>query len=184
MFALLRSPWFAAFAGGAVATLVVLGGLVALVMPAALRFSRTLVEVQEQVLPLLYEVRPEVGRIDGNVETVTPQVGQLRGQIDGLHGSLDQLADPVERLEARMAQLQDAVEPIGSLPELHEELTAIGGSMRAIRTDFAALHAAVLEMTDVVGGLGSDFDRVVELLQKTAEHVENLDRKTGPPPPE
>lgn len=179
----LRTGWFAALLGGFAGLLAVVGIGVVVLVPLIDRVDAVLTGI-EDTLPLVQELRPEVGRIDRNVETVTPQVGQLRGQLDGFDTAIDDLSDPVVRMEARLAELQDTIEPIEALPQLQQDFGAVSADLAGIRSDFAEVSDSMHQLLLVIEELDARFAAVVELLEKTAEHVENLDRKTGPAPPE
>ena len=90
------------------------------------------------------------------------------------------------------SQLQSTIDQdLGAVPALRSdvsELTSDFGkvqdSLSAIQQDFHSTTTSIEQLLVLFTDLTATFDRVVELLEQTAEHVENLDHKTGPPPPE
>ncbi len=177
--------WAIAVLTALATTIALVGGAVLVALPFLDRVDALLTDL-ESTLPVVHDIRPEVGRIDENVDHVTPRIGELHGQLDDFEGALDDVADPVVRVEAHMLRLLDAVEAleaVEALPEIQHDFGRVADDLDAMRGDFVHVRDLMEELVVTLQVLGDDFGDVVELLEETAESVDNLDRKTGPPPP-
>lgn len=152
----------------------------AVLIPTLRRVDRTL-SLIEHAMPVITGLGPEVGRIDRNVQAVAPEVLGIRDPLGRMEGRLGELSEPVERMAAGLDGVEGSVD---DLPELRRELVRMHATMREISRDFDSTGTNIAAMLNRLDRLAQQFERVVALLAKTAEHVENLDRKTGPAPPD
>jgi uncharacterized protein YoxC len=152
----------------------------AVLIPTLRRVDRTL-SLIEQAMPVITALGPEVDRIDRNVEAVAPEVLGIRDPLGRMEGRLGSLSAPIERMAVGLDGVEGSVD---DLPELRRELVRMHATMREISRDFDATGTNIVAMLNRLDRLAQQFERVVALLTKTAEHVENLDRKTGPAPPD
>lgn len=180
-------------AAGAGVTAVVAVTVGAIVWPVLQRVDDTLSLIEDS-LPILQAIQPEVDTIEDNVSELVPPITAVGPSLEGLDGRIDELSDPLVRVERRIAQLQASLGAVETLPalrrDLNQGLESLGaqlavtnGSLSAVRTDFATTTRSIQQLTAAVAQLVSQFEQVVALLEETEEHVENLDRKTGPAPP-
>lgn len=174
----LRSPSLLVPLALALAAAVAVGilALVLVVVPTLRQVNHTL-ELVEAAMPIIQQIGPEVDRIDRNVQGVAPEIDGIREPLGRMEERLGGLSVPVERMAAG---LDDVGGSVDELPELRRELARMHATMRAIEADFDLAGGNIAAMLDRLDRLARDFERVVALLQKTAEHVESLDRKTGP----
>lgn len=180
-------------AAGSVVTVVVAVAVGAIVWPVLQRVDRTASLIEES-LPILQAIGPEVSTIEQNVDTLTPQISSVGPGLTELDGRIEDLESPLLRLEARIAELQGSLSTLDELPALRSdlrdglgtistELAETNASLRSVRDDFSVTTERIGQLTDAVTRLVEQFEQVVALLDETEQHVENLDRKTGPAPP-
>jgi hypothetical protein len=168
-------PVWAIAAISAAATVVALAGVVAvLALPFLARVDALLTDVEE-IIPVVHDVRPEVARIDRNVEHVTPQFGLLRDDLGGFEGALEDVSDPVVRVEAHIVRLVEAIEAVETLPELQEDFHEVAADLShlrddfgQVRDDFTHVRSLMEELVAALHTLGGDFRAVVEILEETA----------------
>lgn len=178
-----------------------------LVVPVLSRLGTT-IETLNTSLPILEQVGPDVDSLEGNVGEIAPDVdslddtvrdvraglGTVTDSIDGLHpplgtiddsvrgvddsvrgvdASLQDVADRLDTLDASLQQMQGSLGALGVLPNLLDELGRTTAGVGTI-----ADHTAT--MGRELGQLAAALERITALLEETEQHVENLDRKTGP----
>ena len=183
-------PW-AVGAIAAIGTVAAMAGLLlVLTLPFLSRVDALLTDVEE-TLPVVHELRPEVGRIDANVDHVTPRFGQMQDQLGHMEEALGDVSDPVVRMERHTRELLDAIatlEEMGghveALPGLQRDFGHVADDLGGMRADFTHVRGLMEELVVALEALGDGFGDVVELLEEMSTSVDNLDRKTGPPPPE
>lgn len=177
-----RSTLIALGIGLGAVVLLVVGVAAAFVLPTLQRLDRTLL-LMEETLPMIEEIQPDVASVEGELTTVTPEISGMRGDVADLDDRILELRDPIEQLDDRLADLQGQLGHLDHLPLLRDDLAAVAGSIDGLRGDLHAMRDATEMMAQVLVGLDRHFEEIVALLEETAEHVENLDHKTGPPPP-
>lgn len=148
--------------------------VLAVLLPTLRRVDRAL-SIIEQALPAVTEMRPEVDRIDRNVELVTPEITAMRDPLSRLEGRMGRLSDPVEQMAA---SLEDLRLSIAVLPELRRELVRTNRSLGQVQGDFAHTRDTLAAMLAQLATLTRDFEQAIVLMDKMAQHVENIDRKT------
>lgn len=176
------------------ATVAVIAVLAALLLPTLGRVDDA-VTALAQAAPALQEMPPDLRSVDRNIDDeVVPAMQGLDGDLADLGDRVGEINDPLTRVEARLERLQGSIDglagPIESLPMLREDIVAMGEDLDAVRGGIddvvAGLDGTQRSISDLVTlmeRLTGSFDRVVALLDETEQHVENLDRKTGPAPP-
>lgn len=183
------------------ALLVGMAAVVALlVAPLLGRVDRTL-ETLNSSLPILEQVGPDVDRLRRDVGAITPDVGAIGedvaeveqglgavdgsvrglrdplGTIDGSVRSVDTSVDEVARqvagLDDSIVRLESQLQALGILPALLDELRRTSDGVAGIAEGTSTLQSQL-------GAVVASLERVAALLDETEQHVENLDRKTGP----
>lgn len=174
-----------------VAVIVVAGiAIVAafLVVPTLSRVDRVM-DTVEQTLPVIEEIEPQVDTIQNDVDTITPDVDDIGGDVGGMREELGAMRGDLttlEQMDARLAALQEqmqALDTLAELPGMGQRLRETRDAVRSVDADLSALRKTIHGMSHSLTSVDRSFDEVVALLEKTAEHAENLDHKSGPPPP-
>lgn len=192
---LLRVRLLPVVIGLVAATAVTLGVIALLLLPTLQRVDHA-VAAMTDAIPAIEQMQPDLASVDGNMEReVVPAMRGLDGDLAAIGDRVGEIQDPLTRLEARMVDLQGAIDelgqPLDTLPLLREDLGAMRADIAAMRSGIAGLssslegtEAAMGDLVDLMERLVGSFDRVVALLDETEQHVENIDRKTGPAPPD
>jgi hypothetical protein len=183
-------PWAVGVIAAAGTVVAMVGLLLVVALPFLSRVDALLTDV-EDTLPVVHELRPEVGRIDANVDHVTPRFGQMQDQLGHMEGALGDVSDPVVRMERHTRELLDAIDTleemgghVEALPGLQRDFGHVADDLGGMRDDFTHVRGLMEELVVALEVLGDGFGDVVELLEEMSTSVDNLDRKTGPPPPE
>ena len=150
----------------AVAALLVLtlAIVVLLVRPVLTRVDMTL-QTLNSSLPILEELGPDVNALRQDVEGVAPDVATIEGTLTGVEDGLGAIDASVRGLRG----------PLEALSAVLEELVPPAPASATIGDQTAASARP--------GHLADALDRLTALLEETEQHVENIDRKTGPAPP-
>ena len=164
-----------------------------LVVPLLDRVDTTL-ETLNSSLPILEQVGPDVDAIRNDVGEIAPDVGSLEGMVreveaglgtvdqsvnqlrpplDTVDDSVQGVASQLETLDESVRRLEVSLGPLGVLPDVLEELRHTSDTIATVADHTDALSRQL-------GRVASSLDQVTVLLEETEQHVENLDRKTGP----
>lgn len=141
--------------GFAALLVLVLAVVMLFVRPVLDRVDQTLLTLNS-ALPVLNDLGPDVDAVRSDVSEVTPDVEALRGSLGDLSGGIDDINGSLGRLEA---------------------LDTLVGELERTTAGIDTISARLAEVTDAL-------ERVLVLLEETEQHVENIDEKSGPAPPE
>ena len=196
-------PRRALLVGGALGGSLLVGAaavVALLVVPLLGRVDRTL-ETLNASLPILEQVGPDVQTLRGDVGEIAPDVDTLEGTVQDVEQGLGTIDDSIGGLRPPLATVDDSVRGVDdSVQGVARRVGALDDSLRRMEASLGALDtlpsvleelrtttdgiATIADRTDVlVGQLGRvamSLERMTALLEETEQHVENLDRKTGP----
>lgn len=189
---------------GATATGSLLVGVIAvvalLVVPLLSRVDMTL-ETLNSSLPILEQVGPDVGTLRSDVDEITPDVDSLEETVldvsSGLgmvNDSVDQLQPPLGTVDESIRSVDDSVQLVADrVVTLDESVRRMEGrlgtldvlpevlaEMRRTTEGIGRITGHTAALNDELGRVVDALDRTTALLADTEQHVENLDRKTGP----
>lgn len=146
-------------------------------------------------------VVPPVLAVTEQLSAVTPELAALAAQVEAMIVELEQLesaVDPVADVGPRIADLSSQLAALqASLLSLD---TRLGHLERGLAGSLGSVEEPLRRLADTTGPLPASLDRLQQgtasleqlpvwfaelqrVLEEVARHVENLDRKTGPPPP-
>jgi hypothetical protein len=146
-------------------------------------------------------VVPPVLAATEQLGAVTPELAALAAQVEAMIAELEQLekaVGPVADVGPRVAELSSRLTALQlSLLTLN---TRLGGLETGLAGSLGSVEDPLRRLADTAGPLPASLDRLQQgtasleqlptwfaelqrVLEQVALHVENLDRKTGPPPP-
>lgn len=176
--------------GGAAVLILLLGLGSLVVLPMLSRADRALdaIEdalpvVEEQIGPdvatLRHEVPPTVDEMLAVLDNVQSQLGDVNDGVTALH-------PPLRSMDTQVGGLRQDVEPIsllGGVLDAVRVLPEVRDAVGVLPEMLASLEGTRTGVADVnsnIVALRERLDDMIALLEEIEQHVENIDRKTGP----
>lgn len=176
---------------GGAAVLILLIGLGSLVLlPLLSRADRTL-DVIERTLPVVEEqIGPDVStlrhEIPPTVDEMLTVLDAVQSQLGDVNDGVTALEPPLQSVDTQMGALREDVKPISLLDSVLQAVSVLPevrdavGVLPQMLTSLEGTRTGVTEVNSNIVALRERLDHMIALLEEIEQHVENIDRKTGP----
>lgn len=135
----------------------------------------------------------DMGEMNQRMQTLSRSLASVRG-IDDMRDELKKLGPELTTVNRQLSAVRRNTRAVEALPGLERRLAPVAQQMRDLRTEIGLMRSAIDPLQPMAGDVAGmragiarllgDIEAIEAEMQQVRRHVSNIDRKTGPPPPE
>lgn len=150
------------------------------------------------VFLVVYEVHfvtvvNDMGEMNQRMKTLSRSLASVRG-IDDMRDELKKLSPELTTVNRQLSAVRRNTRAVTALPRLEQHLAPVAQQMRDLRAEIGLMRAAIDPLQPMAGDVAGmragiaqllgDIEAIEAEMEQMRKHVSNIDRKTGPPPPD